>query len=401
MVDDLPFLIQSVVWPVLLLGAWWLGDRLYQRWSVPRPTTYVALGLLAGAWQGPAAGWDWGGLSFIAHVALALVLCELGYRTNLRWFRLNPWVPVTGVLSALVVMAGSWWVTGWFGLATEVRGLVAAVAMAASPAAVVRVVSTVRSTGQVTERVVHLAVIGCLMSAVALKLVAAHWHLSTAGDWLAAAMGSVHHLVGGLVWGGALGALLPRLLGRQPRDRQAATVVLVLVVLLMTAVAHGLKLSPLLAALAFGVVARERRVHLVSAERGFGPVGDLTSVFLFVYVGTLVPWAGVWPSAGLAVALLVVRVVATVGVNTLLARACGVPWRKGAWTGLALAPMSAYAILLLEQTRQQGVLPAGEALLAMAGFVLVLELLGPVWTQHALVAAKETPPALGASRRSP
>ncbi|MEY2682879.1 MAG: hypothetical protein RJA09_23, partial [Pseudomonadota bacterium] len=212
--------------------------------------------------------------------------------------------------------------------------------------------------------------------------------------------GSVHHLVGGLVLGGALGALMPHLLGRQPRDRQAATVVLVLVVLLMTAVAQGLKLSPLLAALAFGVVARERRVHLVSAERGFGPVGDLTSVFLFAYVGTLVPWAGVWPSAGLAVALLVVRVGATVGVNTLLARASGVPWRKGAWTGLALAPMSAYAILLLEQTRQQGVLPAGEALVAMAGFVLVLELLGPVWTQHALVAAKETSPALGASKPS-
>ena len=57
-------------------------------------------------------------------------------------------------------------------------------------------------------------------------------------------------------------------------------------VLLLSTAAYGLKLSPLLAALTFGVVARERRVHLTHAQRNFGTAG-----------GTLAPgfpYAGTW-----------------------------------------------------------------------------------------------------------
>jgi hypothetical protein len=53
------------------------------------------------------------------------------------------------------------------------------------------------------------------------------------------------------------------------RER-GVTVVFALVVLLLTTMAYGLKLSPLLAALTFGIVARERRVHLTNAQRDFG-----------------------------------------------------------------------------------------------------------------------------------
>jgi hypothetical protein len=77
-------------------------------------------------------------------------------------------------------------------------------------------------------------------------------------------------------------------------------------------------------------------------------------------------------------------------VSVALARVSGITLRKGVFTGLALTPMSAYAILLLEQSREQGFTPAPEVMAAMAGMMLLQELLGPLVTQRTLMAARET-----------
>jgi hypothetical protein len=58
-------------------------------------------------------------------------------------------------------------------------------------------------------------------------------------------------------------------------------------------------------------------------------------------------------------------------------------------TGLALSPMSAFVVLLVGQSGAVGFDLADQTLAAIAGMVLVLELLGPMVTQRALVAARE------------
>jgi len=390
MVDDYSFLLQSLAWPLVLLVAWWLGEHLHTLWKIPRVTSYVAVGLLASAVDLRGMTGDVRGLSFLANFALALVLFELGYRINLRWFRNNPWVPVTGVLESLLIFGGAWFVTGWFELSTEVRLIVSALCMAASPAGIVRVANELRSAGQVTERVMHLCAINCLMTVVVLKLVVGYWHLSTSGDWTAAALGSVYALIFSVAVGGALGILMPWLLRGRSSHGGSVTVLFALVVLLLTTASYGLKLSPLLAALTFGLVARERRVQLTSAQRDFGSMGEITGLFLFVYVASLVNWSDAWSSLGLAAALLVVRLAVTTACNVGLSYFSGVTLRKGLLTGLALTPMSAYAILLLEQSRRYGLEPAAAAFTALAGLVLILELLGPLVTQRSLMAARET-----------
>jgi hypothetical protein len=52
--------------------------------------------------------------------------------------------------------------------------------------------------------------------------------------------------------------------------------------------------------------------------------------------------------------------------------------------------MSAFAILLLEQSRLYGFDPAVQVLSVMAAMMLLQELLGPVVTQRTLMAAHET-----------
>lgn len=391
MTSDLSFLLQAVAWPLVLLVAWLLADALNARWRIPRVSSYVAVGMLAGAVHLPGLTDDITGLPFVANVALSLVLFELGYRINLRWFKANPWVLAAGLMESLLTFVLVYAATGLFDdLRQHVRLAVAALAVASSPAGILRVVHELRSAGQVTERVMHLTAINCLVSVLALKLVMGSRTLRVSGDWLQAAFGSVHVVATSIAVGAVLGYVVPKLLkGQQFRAPDGVTVVFALAVVLLTTAAYGLKLSPLLAALTFGIVARERRVHLTNAQRNFGTAGDLLSVFLFVYVASVLEWVDIWQSLGMGVVLLLVRGLAKVAVNVGTARVSGISHQKGVMTGLALSPMSAFVVLLVGQSGAVGFDLADQTLAAIAGMVLVLELLGPMVTQRALVAARE------------
>jgi Kef-type K+ transport system membrane component KefB len=390
MVTDYSFLLQSIAWPLVLLLAWFIAERAHEAWHIPRVTSYVAVGLVGGLVNLPGLTTDVPGLPFLANVALSLVLFELGYRINLRWFRHNPWVLVLGVVESIVTFGVIYWVSGWFGLATDLRLIIAALSISASPAGIVRVANELRSAGQVTERVLHLCAINCMVSVLALKLVVGYWYLSTSGDLVLAAFGSIHQVGTSVAVGGLLGVAVPWLLRLRNTHERGVTVVFALSVLLLTTAAYGLKLSPLLAALTFGIVARERRVHLTNAQRDFGTAGDLLSIFLFVYIASLLDWADVGTGMLLGLLLILVRTASKVGCNLVAARLSGITERKGLLTGLALTPMSAFAILLIEQSRLYGFAPAIEVLSVMGGMMLLQELLGPVVTQRALLAAHET-----------
>ncbi|WP_374639545.1 cation:proton antiporter [Hydrogenophaga sp.] len=390
MVTDLPFLLQSMAWPLVLLLAWFLGERLHEAWQIPRVTSYVAVGLLGSLINLPGLTDAVPGLPFLANVALSLVLFELGYRINLRWFRHNPWVLALGLVESVVTFAAVYLASGFFNLPTDTRLIIAALSISASPAGIVRVANELRSAGQVTERVLHLCAINCLVSVLALKLVIGYWYLSTSGDLLQAAFGSIHVLATSVAVGALLGVAMPALLRTQRIQERDVTLVFALAVVLLTTMSYGLKLSPLLAALSFGIVARERRVHLTNAQRGFGTAGDLLTIFLFVYIAALLDWSEAGTGLLLGLVLIVVRTAAKVVCNVGAARLSGSTERKGLLTGLALTPMSAFAILLLEQSRLYGFGPAGQVLTVMAAMMLVQELLGPLVTQRSLMAAAET-----------
>ncbi len=390
MVTEFDFLLQSIAWPLVMLLAWFVGEYAYEAWHLPRVTSYVAVGLLGGLVNLPGLTTDIAGLPFLANVALSLVLFELGYRIHLRWFRHNPWVLVLGLVESLVTFGVIYWVCGWFGFATDLRLIIAALSVSASPAGIVRVANELRSAGQVTERVLHMCAINCMVSVVLLNLVVGYWYLSTSGDLVTAAFGSIHVVGTSVAVGGLLGVVVPWLLRQRSTPERGVTAVFALTVLLLTTAAYGLKLSPLLASLTFGIVARERRVHLTNAQRDFGTAGDMLSIFLFVYIASLLDWADVGAGMALGLLLILVRTVSKVGCNLAAARLSGITERKGLLTGLALTPMSAFTILLLEQSRLYGFAPAAQVLSIMAGMLLLQELLGPVVTQRALMAAQET-----------
>ena len=339
-----------VAWPVLLLAAWLAGEWTFRRWRVPRVCAYGAVGLALaglGVLRGVASP---GPLNFIANVALSLTLFELGYRVNPRWLRHNPWLLVAGVGQAALTFAVAFWVSGGFNVTIDQRLVLAALCVATSPAAIMRVTHELRSSGQVTERLLHLCALNCLIAVLLLKGVVGYWHLQTSGDVAKAAFNSLYVIGLSLMAGAAFGFVAP-LLNRLATGSQGTTVTFAFLVLLLTGVAQSLHLSALLAALAFGVLARERRVMLSHAQRNFGALGDMLAVYLFVYIGSLLPVGGLLTglAAGLwlGAAVLAARTSMHMLVNASIARISGTTIRKGALTGLALMPMSAFALLLL------------------------------------------------------
>jgi Kef-type K+ transport system membrane component KefB len=387
---DLLAALASVAWPAAFALAWLVGEIAHRWTNLPRISLYGLVGF--GLGQTPLGSLSESAASaamHLANVAFGLVLFEFGYRINLRWLRANPWLGATGVLEAAATFVAVYATARAFGAAVLTALLLASLAMSTSPAAVIRVVNEQRSSGHVTERVLHLSAISSVLAVFAFKAIVGFWAFETSGDLGRALSTSVLVLAVSAGVRAVFGIVVPALLRRIGRLTKDATIGFAVAVILLVALAHAFKLSPLLAALTFGLVARHRRVMLNQAQRNFGALGDLLSVVLFTYVATTIDWMRVETGIGLALVLIVVRTAAKVGAVAFLSKASATTWHKGALTGVALMPISVFVILLLEQTRSLGI-DLLDQLAALAAVTLLLEVLGPIATQWALRRAGET-----------
>ena len=378
-----------VAWPLALMLAWMTGELAYRWFGLPRVSSYGLCGFLLGAQQlGFLTGTHAALLALLAHFAFGLMLFELGYRINLSWLRHNPWLLATGVTEALLTFAAVFQVALWYEVPLFNALLLAAVSMSTSPASVLRVINESRGSGQVTERTLHLSALNCALAVVAFKLVLGYGVLASDGGLQAAAWHSVVVLLISAALGVLFGMLLPPLLALLGGVERNATLGFATAILLLTTLTHALKLSPILATLAFGLMARHRRLTLSAVQRNFGALGDLLTVLLFVFVAAGLDWKQAVAGLPVAMALVGTRMLVKTGVVTALARPSGISLRKGALTGLALTPLSVFAILLLEQNRHLGLL---DEVLALAALVLLLEVAGPILTRWALLVAGEAP----------
>jgi len=392
MPDLLPILT-SLAWPIALAVAWLAGEFGQRFTGLPRISFYGLVGLALGSTQaGVLPAPDAGPVALLADIAFGLILFELGYRINLRWLRTNPWIGAGGLAGALLTFVAVFLVALAFGTSQLVALMMAALSMGTSPATVVRIINEQRSSGQVTERVLHLTAMNCVLAIFAFNAIVGFWIFHTfdaLGDalWQSLVMLAGSALVGA-VFGVAVPALL-RAIGNPDRD---ATVAFALSVLLLVAICDAGALSPYVATLAFGLAARHRRIAFSHAQRNFGALGELLTVLLFVYAASTLDWRQL--AIGSALGLAVIAVLLGAGTKVLGATAfaykSGISWRKGALTGIGLAPLSVFVILLIEHARQAGV-HVPEELRAMAAVTMLLEVFGPIIIQRALVWAREAP----------
>lgn len=388
-------LTTALAWPLALTLAWMAGELMFRWANLPRIAVYGLCGFLFGhlatSWlpQAEAANF-----LMLASLGFGLMLFELGYRINLRWLRANPWLVATSVLEASLTWIAVYAVARVCGTAPLPASLLAALAMSSSPAGLLRVINEQGGGGQVTERAMHLSALNCVLAVFVFKVTVGIGLFQTSGDLLHAGWTSLVVLGASSGLGALLGMLVPlwqRKVGNTGRD---ATLTFAIAVFLLVATTHVLRLSPVLAALTFGLVARHRRITLSPTQRNFGVLGDLLAVLLFFYVATTIELGQTLAGLGLGLLLVLVRALVKIAVCTATARASGISARKGALTGVAIMPMAVFAILLLEQTRRMGV-DLFDSLAPLAAMTLLLEIVGPVLTQRALIQARESHHAEG------
>lgn len=383
--------LAELAWPFALVFAWLAGEFGHRWTGLPRISIYGLVGfLLANSQLGMLSHDGHSAILLLANIAFGLILFEFGYRINIRWLRNNPWIGLTGVLEAMLTFSAVYMVAVWFGTPILTALLLAALTMSTSPAGLLRVINEQRSAGQVTERILHLAAINCVMGVFTFKVIVGFWVFQNTGSLLHASVNSLSVLVASVAMGALFGVLLPLILRQLGNLGQDATVAFAFAVILLVALTHAGKLSPILATLTFGLMARHRRITLSRTQRNFGALGDLLTVMLFVYAASTLEWQKILSGAGLGLALVAVRFAAKLSVTSMLAHVSGIQTRKGVMTGLALAPISVFVILTLEQTRYLGISFADE-LTALAAMTLLLEIVGPILTQRALIWAKEVP----------
>jgi Kef-type K+ transport system membrane component KefB len=385
----------DLAWAAVILAAWVLGEFLRGKWHLPRISTYALVGFICGPTQlGLLPDISSGHVLLLANIAFGLILFEAGHRLNLRWLKHNTWLAVASLVESLVTFVAVYLVALQFDIPVTSALLLAALSMASSPATVLRVVNELRSSGQVTERALHLSVLNCMLAVFVFKLLLGYRVFETSGSALQAGYNSLLVLLLSAALGAVFGIAIPAVLRMLRRTHSDATLAFAIAVILLVALTHYLKQSPVLATLAFGVVCRHRRIMLGRAERGFGALGDVLSVLLFVSVAASINWNLAASGWLLGLALVLTRTLTKTATLWCFARPSGVSFNKGALTGIAMAPFSVFVILVLEQTRHLGI-NLIDQLAPLAAAALLLEIIGPLLTQMALKAARELPETEG------
>lgn len=379
----------QLAWPLAMTLAWMAGELVYRWTALPRIAVYglagFVFGNLAAGYLPPSEAKNF---MWLANLGFGLILFELGYRINLRWLKNNPWIVATSLLEAICTFGVVYVVAWYFGMERLPAALTASLAMSSSPAGLLRVLNEQGASGQVTERAMHLTALNCVMAVFTFNIVVGIGVFQTSGDLTHAAGSSLLVLVASSGLGALFGALVPLWLRIIDASRDG-TLAFALAVVLLVAITSVLPLSPVLAALTFGLVARHRRIALSPAQRNFGVLGDLLAVLMFFFVATKVQVEHISGGLALGLLLVAVRAVVKVGICTAFARVSGISARKGALSGLALTPMAVFAILLMEQTRWIGV-DLFDSLAPLAAVMLLLDVAGPILTQRAVVWANET-----------
>lgn len=381
----------NLPWYALLLLAAALAGEAIQRWlRLPRLLGWIAAGALLGPHAlGVLDGASLEALRPLLDLAIGVVLFELGQRVDLSWLRRNPWLLATSVLESGLAFGAMFAVL----LAVDAPPLLAAVAAAigisTAPAVVLTVTRELRAQGQVAERALLLTALNSVYAFVAVSLLLAWLAREHSSDWRAVVLHPLYLVFGsvalaGIFAGATLGLL--RLLGRR-HDAQFLCVIALVAIAVSAAVT--LKLPVALTLLAFGALIRilDRRRLFVSLD--FGRVGGILIILLFAITAATLDWALV-PAGALAGAVLVAARLAGKAAGVFaLAPLAGLPLRKASLLALTLSPMSGVAVMLMHETAAHYPKFGPSLAAIVVSAVAILELLGPLLAQFALVRAGE------------
>jgi Kef-type K+ transport system membrane component KefB len=375
----------------LILIAGILGARLVSKvLPVPVITGYVLTGLLIGPAGLNLISADMlNKLGLLVDLALGLVLFELGRRVDYRWLVREKRLLATALLISVSTFAALYWMLTWFGIGKLLASMVAALGMSTSPAVALNVVREVRAEGQLTERMLNIVVIGNALAFVVFSMGLSVLHLEYQAGWRSYVLHPAYLLIGSLLLGWIASRLLIWCGHWLGKDSQARLILMLALIATTVGIAMLLKLSPLIALLAFGIAGRSRDPRHPVIEPDFSQFGTLLYVLLFVYAGARLELSHLATLGQIVLAYIALRFVVTTFWSTALARLNGLTWRKGVLLGVTLLPLSGFKIVVMQQAA--GLYPdfGGDLSALMVSILVITEIAGPVCARYALIASGE------------
>ena len=126
---ELLTILTNLSWPIAICLAWVAGEFGHRLTGLPKITFYGIVGfILASSQVGVLPVRGDGPVLLLADVAFGLILCELGYRINLRWLRTNPWFGVAGLAEAALTFVAVYFVAIAFGSSVMAAMMLASLA---------------------------------------------------------------------------------------------------------------------------------------------------------------------------------------------------------------------------------------------------------------------------------
>ena len=340
--------------------------RVLQLDEVPQPTLQLSLG-----------------------IAAAVILFDVGQRVSFGWIRRNPALLVTSAAESALTFAAVYYAMRLFEIDPWPSAVIASISIATSPAVVLAVTRELRSQGQVTERTLLLTALNSIY-AVMLSTALLGVARDDPGGGLDLLLQPAYLIIGSLAIA-ALGARLFLLvLSFVGRDRAAQILVMLAVVWVVLAAAVVLKLSPLLALLACGAFVRTFDTSRLLTTTEFGLASGVALVLFFALSAATVDVSTVFAAWLPALALIVVRAAAKLLAVGAFGPLTGITLRKGLLTGAGLLPMSAVALMLMQQVSEWNPLMAAQTTSVLLPAVVVLQLLGALALVLALRLSGET-----------
>ena len=390
------------LWPLSVSPALWLaltlviavliGEALVRYLKLPRIVGYIGIGLLLGPGgfnlipQLPAAEWR-----LVVDLALGILLFELGSKVNLRWLKANPWIAGTSLLESIATFVVVYGLLLWFDIAGVTAAVVATIAIATSPAIVVRTVTEARAQGQVTDRLLLMTALNCIYAVIFHKLAVAFMHGETGAGFIHTVLPPLYLIGGSALLAWLFGITFERIHHHLGQHEETFSFVLFGMIAFATIMASTLKLSPILVLLAAGLITRYRRQRSRTFPPHFGSAGAVLVVLMFIANGLAADLSGLRESSLLVLLLIIVRAIAKLLSVLALSHYSGIGLRQAVALGIALVPMSSVALLLTLDTGATFPAFASGLGLALMSCIVILELAGPIVVQVALRTAGETP----------
>ena len=383
--------LPTVQWSILLALAAVAGHLVQRYLGLPKVLGYSAIGAFAGLAGFTGAVWPLDGIGlYLVELGVAVVLFEAGGRIPLRWFRHNPMVLVQSLLESFGTLALVFWALRLMGVPVTVAEPIALIAMAASPAVLMRVVIDTGASGPMTERAMVLSTLSTLY---ALVLTGAQSGLiERTGQGLIASLSPAAVVLGiSLVVGAALAAALRMALRVMSPNSENTSILLLALIAVGTAVAARFGGSAPLAALLGGMLLRQTSPRPWAWPRQLGTASSLLTMLMFVLVSVVAAQA-TWSRqvAGTVLALVAARLVAKFIGVALGNAGSGTSWKQALWVGCTMSPMSSIALLLTVEAVSAS--PERASMIAAIALptILLMEMLGSVIATVAIHQAGES-----------